>query len=292
MPQDKKSQSDSERLEELRKRNREIIEHSGKFSPTEMIERGEAKKYSARREMTKAIIITAFVVILFVAFFLVIRFGFKIKTVEVTNKTDFYADEVIKASGIGRGASFFFTSASKAEENIREKIPYVGKVSVKKSFPSKIVISLEKAQGKYYVAAGNEYFVLDDDRRVIAHTDNIETVELMGCIRLQSKEISSCSVGKKITFYDKDVDKVLDEMISLLSENGMLGFCTSMTVDSKFDIRFECYGRFTVLLGDLRDLELKMALLQEVMKDLPDDAGGKIDVSDKNLRKAIVTLYD
>lgn len=292
MPQDKYPKSDEQKLVEQRKRSKEIYEHGGNFSPIEMIERGEAKKYSAKREMTKAFVILAFVFVLFIAFILVIRFGFKIKNIEVANKTDFYADEVIRASGVRRGESFFFTSASAAEKSIREKIPYVGKVSVKKKFPSTLVISLEKAQGKYYISAGGEYFVLDADRRVIAHTENIEDVELMGCIKLQSKEISSCKVGKKITFYDADCEEVLDELIGLLDDKGMLGFCTSILLDSKFDIRFECYGRYTVMLGDLRDLELKMALLHEVMNDLPVESGGKIDVSDKNLRKAIVTLFN
>ncbi len=292
MSRDKNKISDSERLEKLRDRNREIIRHSGNFSPTEMIESGQAKKYSSKRELVIAVRAVILGILVFVLFMVVLRYGFRIKTIEVTNKTDFFADEVISASGVVPGASFFYTSTDTAESNIRARIPYVGNVTVKKIFPSKMMISLEKILGKYYVSAGGEYYVLDKEMRVIARTAKIEDVELMGCIRLKSKEIAECVLGKKITFYDRDTDRVLSELISLLEEEAMLGFCSSITIDSKFDIRFECYGRYDILLGDLRDLELKISLLREVMNDLPQDAGGEIDVSDKNLRKAIVTLYD
>lgn len=292
MPQKRNDISDSERLKKSRERSREIYEHSGKFSPTEMIESGKAKKYSAKQEITKFMLYGSFLVVSLVLTFVFVYFGWTIKTVEVTNKTDFFADEVISAVNIGGNSSFIFTKKETIENRIRENIPFVGSVKVKKQFPSKVIISIEKAQGKYYVCAGGEYFVLDEERRVIGNTDNVEEIELMGCILLQSKEISKCRLGHKITFYDKDIDGVLDELITLLTDRGMIGFCNSITIDSKFDIRFESYGRYTVLLGDLRDLELKMALLFEVLNDLPPDSGGKIDVSDKNLRKAVVTLFN
>lgn len=292
MAKDAKKMSDSERLEKLRSRKREILEHSGNFSPTKMIESGQAKKYSSKREMRITIIVCVAAVLLFAAFFLVIRYAFRITTIEVANKTDFFADEVKTASGLRSGASFFFTDTDTVEKNIRSRIQYVGKVDVKKNFPSKVTISLEKAIGKYYVSAGGEYYVLDENMRVVAHTENIEEIELMGCIRLQSKEIAECLLGKEISFYDSDTERILDELIGILNDEAMLGFCSAIIIDTKFDIRFECFGRYTVLLGDLRDLDLKISLLREVMNDLPDNAGGEIDVSDKNLRKAIVTLYD
>ncbi len=292
MSQDRKKTSDAERLEALRGRNREILRHSGNFSPDEMIKSGQAKKYSTKREMVIVLLAIVAGVAVFALFFLVLRFGFRIKTIEVTNKTDFFADEVISASGVRPGASFFFTSTDAVASNISARIPYAGNVSVKKTFPSKMTISLDKITGRYYVSAGDEYYVLDGDMRVIARTHNIEDIELMGCIRLQSRKISECVLGRKLAFYDRDLEGVLGELIGLLEDEAILGFCSSIIIDTKFDIRFESFGRYTVLLGDLRDLELKISLLREVMNDLPQNAGGEIDVSDKNLRKAIVTLYD
>ena len=292
MSRDKNKISDSERLEKLRDRKREIIRHSGNFSPAEMIESGQAKKYSSKRELVIAVLAVVSGLLVFGLFMFVLRYGFRIKTIEVTNKTDFFAEEVIRASGVVPGASYFYTSTDAAVSNIRARIPYAGNVTVKKSFPSKMSISLEKILGKYYVSAGGEYYVLDKEMRVIARTEKIEDIELMGCIRLKSREIAECVLGKKISFYDMDTDRVLAELIGLLEDEAMLGFCSAIIIDSKFDIRFECYGRYNVLLGDLRDLELKISLLREVMNDLPEEAGGEIDVSDKNLRKAIVTLYD
>ena len=45
------NEKEAKRLENLRKRNREIYEHSGNFEPLEMIKSGKAKRYSSKREI-------------------------------------------------------------------------------------------------------------------------------------------------------------------------------------------------------------------------------------------------
>ncbi len=278
---------ENKKLEEHKKRKREIYSHSGNFSPTEVIESGKAKKYSTSREIRITLVVIAAVLVLFALFFVIVRFGFRVKTVEVTNKTDFYEQQVIEASGIGKGTSFFFSDTDEIAQNVARSVPYAGNIKVKKVFPSRIVISLEKVPGKFYVSSGGEYYVLDESLTVLAKTDNASEVELMNCIHLRSKEISKCVQGEKVEFHDPDISGVLDELFGLLNENALMGFCGQINIDSKFDIRFTYLERYTVKLGDLRDLTVKISLLTEIINELPMGSGGEIDVSDKNLKKAI-----
>lgn len=283
---------EAERLKKLRERNRMIIEHSGNFSPVDIIASGKAKKYSSKREIIGVIAAVCAAVFLVAGIAVAAGIIFRVGSVQVTNEEDFFAEDIIAASKIRYGQNLILADKQQISDNIAAAIPYAANISVKKVFPSKIKISLSKAAGKYYIKAGREYYILDDECTVIAKTDKIEDIELAGYTRLQSREISRCVVGKKLLYFDEDLYGVFDELEKLLVEYGYSGFCSEIFLDSKFDIKFTYMGRYTVKLGDLRDLEIKFQFLEKITDTLPGNAGGTIDVSDKDLHEAIVTLYE
>lgn len=280
------------RLEELRKRNREIFEHSGNFTPIDIIESGKAKKYSSKREIAGVIVALVLVVAAAVALILVSGFVFRVKTVQVTNETDFYAEEIIAASGINIGENLIFADKDRIKAEIAASVPYASNITVKKVYPSKIIISLTKGSGKYYVCAGRYYYLLDENCNVIARTNRIEDIELAGCIRIQSEEIAECVVGKRLEYLDADLYDVFDELAYLLEKYGFSGFCSAIIIDSKFDLQFEYKNRFTVKLGDLNDLEIKFQFLEKIVDTLSDTDSGIIDVSDSDLHEATIIQYN
>lgn len=283
--------ADAERLEKSRARSRDIYEHGGSFTPMEMIKSGKAKRYSSKRELWTVIAAVLFAVMLLAAGLLLTGLFFRVDAVVVTNETDFYADEVRAASKIRMGENLLFLDKNKVAANIAAAVPYVSNVNVKKSFPSKVIISLSRGTGRYYVAAGQSYYVLDDACNVLARTDKIDEIELAGYIRIRSGKIARCIVGKPLSYLDIDLQGVFGELTSLLDEYGYLGFCSEIGLDSKFDLRFVYKDRFTVKLGDLYDLKIKFQFLEKIMDTLSENDSGIIDVSDTNLHEAVVTLY-
>lgn len=283
---------DEKRLQSLRARNREIYEHSGNFSPIDIINSGKAEKYSSKREIKGYIYLgIALVLVMAVLLSLVLAF-FKVKNITVMNEEDFSAEEVIEASGIVYGGSTVLIDKKQVVSSIASKIPYAENIRIRKIFPSGIKIYLEKGNGSYYTAIGEEYYILSDDCRVIDKTRDIESIELSGHIRLQSSKISKCIMGQKIEYRDIDLQKVFDEVTALLKKHDIYAFCNDIVLDSKFDIKFLYKDRYTVMLGDLYDLEIKFQFFDKIVETLSENASGIINVSDPKLHEAIVTLYD
>lgn len=285
------NENESKRLADLRKRNREIYEHSGNFEPLEIIKSGKAKRYSSKKEIAAVIIAAILVITLGAALFGLSFLVFGIKYINVENVTDFYADEVIAASGIQNGQNLLLLDKNKISENIASRINYASEIEIKKVFPSGVTIKMKTGQGKYYIKAGSFYYVLDKNCVVIAKTQRIEDVELAGCVLLQSGEIARCVLGEKLTYRDADLQGVFDELTAMFEKYGHSGFVTAIYLDSKFDIRFAYKGRYTVKLGDLFDLEIKFQFLEKIVEKLSDTDSGIIDISDDDIHEAIVTLY-
>jgi len=285
------NENESKKLADLRKRNREIYEHSGNFEPLEIIKSGKAKRYSSKREIATVIIAAILVAAVAAGLFGLSFVIFRIKHINVENVTDFYADEVISASGIGKGDNLLFLDKSKIAENIASRIDYASDIEVKKVFPSTVTLNMKTGEGKYYIKAGSFYYVLDKDCVVIAKTKNIEDVELAGCILLQSGEIARCVIGEKLTYRDADLEGVFKELEKMFDKYGHSGFVSAVYLDSKFDIRFVYKGRYTVKLGDLFDLDIKFQFLEKIVETLSDTDSGIIDISDDDIHEAIVTLY-
>lgn len=285
------NEKEAKRLENLRKRNREIYEHSGNFEPLEMIKSGKAKRYSSKREIATVIIAFIIVTAVISGIFGLTFVFFRVNNINVLNVTDFYADQVISASGIEKGENLLLLDKEKIKKNIASKIDYASDIQIKKIFPSTVNIDMKTGQAKYYVKAGNVYYVLNKDCVVIAQTKRIEDVELAGCILLQSGEMARCILGEKLTYRDADLQGVFDELNEMFDKYGHTGFVTAIYLDSKFDIRFTYKGRYTVKLGDLFDLDIKFQFLEKIAETLSETDGGIIDISDDDIHEAIVTLY-
>ena len=109
------NEKEKEKLSELKKRNSEIYAHSGNFEPLDIIKSGKAKKYSSRRELL-TVILAAVIVVTVAALLLGLSYIVcGVKNINVENVTDFYADEVIEASGIKKGDNLFVVSKTKVE---------------------------------------------------------------------------------------------------------------------------------------------------------------------------------
>lgn len=284
--------NDEKRLRELRARNREIYEHSGNFSPMDIINSGKAQKYSSKREMRGYIFLAIGLVLLVAALLAFALAFFKVKNITVMNEEDFSVDQVIAASGISYGSNTLFADKNRIVSSIAAGIPYADNIRVRKILPSGIKIYLEKGTGSYYTAIGEEYYILSDDCRVIDKTRDIESIELAGYIRLHSSKISRCIMGQKIEYRDIDLQNVFDNLTSLLKKYNLYAFCNDIVLDSKFDIKFLYKDRYTVMLGDLYDLEIKFQFFDRIVETLSENASGIINVSDPELHEAIVTLYD
>lgn len=285
------SQNEEKRLRELRERNRQIIEHSGEYSPLDLIRTGDAKRYSNKRLFRRYLLAACVLLILIIVLAIGVFVFLRVERVTIDNETDFSAEEVRAASGINIGENLLLLNKRSIADRIARKIPYADSIAVTKKYPTTVKISLRKGEAAYYVRKGEAYYVLSKAHKVLASTENVEELELSGAIRLESSKIARCVVGETLTFSDEDMKALFDELEQRLEEHGYFGFCTALSLNSKFDIRFEYKGRLLIKLGDLYDLDIKLQFVDKIMETLGENDSGEIDVSDRDLHEGILTLY-
>ena len=280
---------EQKRLEELRARNREITQHSGAFSPTELIERENVRRYSVSRMYGKLLISVGMILLTVLTVCVLGGVFLRVDSITVEDEEDFSAEEIRKASGIAIGQNLFLLDKNEVAKRIARNVPYADKITVSKRYPTGVRIALSRGTGCYYVQKGNDYYVISEEKNVLARTSDIETLELSGDVRLDSSKISRCVVGEKLVFSDRDMEGMFDELTALLREHGLFGFCTSITFNSKFDVQFRYQDRITVKLGDLYDLDIKLRFAEKIMEKTEENESGEIDVSDRNLHEGVLT---
>ncbi|MGI5962814.1 MAG: cell division protein FtsQ/DivIB [Lawsonibacter sp.] len=67
---------------------------------------------------------------------------FQVETVVVTGNSRYTQEQVIEASGIAIGDNLYHMNKFHAAQQIRESLPYIGEVSIRRSLPSTIVITV------------------------------------------------------------------------------------------------------------------------------------------------------
>ncbi len=234
---------------------------------------------------------------LFLAILLIALFGtcgyfimekfFVVKEISV-QKSDIYKTADISAcANVKKGISLYKIDKQKIIEKVESKFPYLEDVKISYKLPDKVQISFREEYGNFSVSLGVELFALDDNMHVLAKEAASSGIKR---IKIVSGDVKSCFVGESITFIDEDTAPILRSLVKALKDKKMIDAVTEIDVTNQFDIRVDYDGRFEFALGDHQDFPLKLAMIQEILKDVGSEASGSIDISDSD--QAYVKLND
>ena len=101
---------------------------------------------------------------------------FKISTVEVTGLTQYTSDEVVTVCGIEQGDNLFLVDKDKVVEHVSEALPFTGEITVKRSFPNKIVINVTDSDVACAVKYEKGYVLINNEEKVLATAKSIKGV--------------------------------------------------------------------------------------------------------------------
>ena len=114
------------------------------------------KKKKIKRRVRKGFLVAVFVLLLSAFSTLSLTVLFPINAVNVEYKSKLYTpEEIIEASDIEIGDNIILLSEKKVEEKLCKKLPYIGKVELKKKL-DKIVIVPKNTSAKYCIKYKNK----------------------------------------------------------------------------------------------------------------------------------------
>ena len=205
-----------------------------------------------------------------------------IKINKIVVEGNLYYDDaaVIEMAGIAVGDELFGWNMQKACNAIMAAYPYASDIYVSIQF-STVKIEIVEKPSVMYAAHQNQYFSFDRSLRVLEiSTDGEEAFSPF--LRVKLPAVSVAQKGYQIQFSDADTDiSYLTELLDLLAEEELLSNVTYIDASERFSLSFVLSNSTRVEIGALKDMNVKLTLLGEELRQNPLDHNiyAVIDVS-------------
>ena len=158
-------------------------------------------------------------------------------------------------------------------------MPYVEEVSVERSLPNKVIITVTESQALAYIALGDEMWSIDHSCKVLGKATEEELADM---ISIEGISPGTLFIGETMLTEDNDTELVeyLAQVLYQLEARDLYKQVESIDFSDKYDVVFALGDKYTVKLGGPGDTEYKFGMLVSVMSQLLEGDIGIIDVSD------------
>lgn len=224
-----------------------------------------------------AIVICAALVIGITVFFRVSRY-------EISGASRYSENEIIDASGVKEGSNLIFMNRAAIENRIKDKLVYVGMVTVTRKLPNTVVIQVHESGTVACVETEGGIWLIDNYCRLL---EQCSVTEAENYVRVYGFSVNSPKTGQKITVDEQDKSKIdyLQDLLTALYEADMLGSVKSIDISTSSNAQFDYMDKFRIKLGRDESVEAKLGLLRSTIEALEETDTGTIDLSDP--KKAI-----
>lgn len=224
-------------------------------------------------------------------------YAFKTADVEVTVTKTEVSDSSVEEGVLNslnslKGKCLPFLSEEKIVEAAKKGSPYAEVISVKKSYPNKIVVNVKERLETFFISSGENSVMTDENFHVLRATkenanrlDGNRNVEII--LNPADVKEGSFAVGAAVTVNDGETAEALKTLIPLLKQNRKTIKSASITVREN-----GTYYR-SVGLTFLEGAKFELAFISERALDKFNAAKQKYEsLTDKSAGEFIVSVKD
>ena len=207
-------------------------------------------------------------VILVLALAMLILPTLKINKIVVEGNSIYDDEYVIEKAGIAEGDELLGWDMQKACDAIMASYPYASDIYVSINFFT-VKIEIVEKPGVLYAEHQNQYFSFDRTLRVLEIQKNgEEAFSPFLCVKLPN--IASVQVGSLIRFSNAGEDlSYLMQLLDVLGERKLLERVTYVDASDRFSLSFILSDAVRVEIGALKDMNIKLTLLEEELYQHP-----------------------
>lgn len=231
------------------------------------------RKIVRRKERRARLTKTIAVLLSLVCGVLALTAFFRVEQLEIVGLTRYDTQDVLNTFGIKQGDNLFFCDSLRGQKRLLAQYPYFESVSVERDLPSRIVVTVKEAQPIVAVnSTQGGWFVLDKDCRVLERTDQEGAKDAAEVLGLRTP---GAEPGQTLPAEDPDVLEALKTLANGLDKVGLGGKATLYNLQDLDSIWFLYEERFAVCVGNTKNLDHKLAILQALV------TGDQFSPSDK-----------
>ena len=156
--------------------------------------------------------------VLIVAVIIVISVFFKISSIKITGDEIYSQEEIITASGLKVGDNMFAFNKSGVCSEVETRLPYVEKLSVKRSPTGKVTLNVQAATAVMAVESGEEYVLLNASCKVLEE----HALELKeGAAWVKCSPVKSAVSGTSLELERAEDIKMLTDIAGLIRDSSL-----------------------------------------------------------------------
>ncbi len=214
------------------------------------------------------LVVTALVVCIGIALSRTVFFN--IQTIEIAGSAPQYtAEDIAKASGVHTGDNMMRLNREETEENVLNQLVFVDGVTVKKSFPDKLVITVTPSNASYNIVDENGTLQISAIGKILRNSPEMnDDLPVVTGYHPETREAGDMLVSK-----DPQKDQIFQSLKKIMAEDLEYPI-TSIDLEDKYEIVLTFDGRIRFAMGNWSDMAYKITLAQTVMGQLAEDKTG------------------
>jgi len=219
----------------------------------------------------------------------------RVKDIVIEGASMYTAIEVVESSGISTGDNLMFIDSPRVSSKIREELPFVSEVEVRRLLPDTVSIVIVESVAVASVTFAGEVYIIDSSGRVLSRvsTGDFAVSEIYeDLIEIRGAEIEETAVGNPIrpVFGAEIKLQYMQDILEAAEREGHTDDMTYLDVSNIINVHFGYMGRYRVILGgreSLRpgNLRHNFGRLNETVSLIIErhpNTSGDIDLSDES----------
>lgn len=219
-----------------------------------------------------------FIILIMTASAFLITFGFmrfcRVKSVTVQNNAEVGEAAILEKANIKTNKHLFAVNIGKIEKAVSQTSPYIKSVHVKRNLPSEIVIEVEEYRADFCVQILDKYFLVTDTLRILEEiTESEAAVHPSAMLKLPeiNTDEKKFGIGKTIVFTEQENNTFVTETLKIVMQSFLADSLTSLYLHEEANITALVDGRYTLRLGNKKELAHKIAMCEESIVYLKDN---------------------
>lgn len=185
--------------------------------------------------------------------------------------------------GLSAGDNLILFSRSRAER-VLEQDPYIAHAKLSAELPDTMVIEVSERKVRGYVPYMGSYLYIDEEGRVL----DVQDSYFKALPLVRGLSFDSFQLGEILPVKNPEKLTVILRMSQLMQKYELLDLVVEIDVTNPKDI-FAEVNQVQIHLGGMDNGDQKIRMMAEIMKTIPEEDRGSLDLSD--LSKPIVFQY-
>ncbi|MBQ7758509.1 cell division protein FtsQ/DivIB [Anaerotignum sp.] len=209
---------------------------------------------------------------------------FSVKEIKAEGASHFTTSELSEMIGLSAGDHLFLFGKSKAEK-ILEESPYIADAKLSAKLPDTMVISVQERKVRGYVPYMGSYLYIDEEGRVL----EVQEAYQEALPLVKGLQFSSFTEGEVIPVDNSEALNVVLQISQMMEKYEVLDLVVEIDVSNPEDI-YAYVNQVQIHLGNMENGDMKIKYMAEIMKTIPKEDRGILDLSALDDPKANVVF--